>query len=59
MKTFLFSLKSLPILNPMKEIEACDAGILSNKKKDNHVNPLNPLPCEISGIVFFSLTGSK
>ena len=48
MKNFIFSLKPLPILNPMKGIEAFDAGILSNKEKDNHVNPVYP-------VQFFSL----
>lgn len=31
MKSFLFSLKPLPILNPMIGIQACSAGILSNQ----------------------------
>jgi len=43
MKNFLFSLRPLPVLNPMKGIETCDAGILSNKGKDNHVNPVYPV----------------
>jgi hypothetical protein len=31
MKNSFFSLKPLSILNPMKGIKACDAGILSNQ----------------------------
>jgi hypothetical protein len=43
MKNFFFSLKPVPMLNPMKGIEACGAGIISNKEKDNHVNPVYPV----------------